>query len=61
MELIYLKDSYKTELSTKVVDIDSELNALSVQSTILYPGGGGQPSDQGSINFENEKYEILKN
>ena len=60
MELIYLKDSYKTELSTKVVDIDSELNALRVQSTIFYPGGGGQPSDQGSINFENEECEILR-
>ncbi len=60
MELIYLKDSYKTELSTKVVDIDSELSALRLQSTIFYPGGGGQPSDQGSIYFENEECEILK-
>jgi len=60
MELIYLKDSYKTELSTKVVDIDPELSALRLQSTIFYPGGGGQPSDQGSIYFENEEYEILK-
>ena len=60
MELIYLIDSYKTELFTKVVDIKPELGALRVQSTIFYPGGGGQPSDQGSINFGNEVHEILR-
>jgi len=60
MELIYLKDSYKTELSTKVVAADAELVAIGIQSSIFYPGGGGQPPDHGSINFENEKYEILR-
>ena len=60
MELIYLKDSYKTELPTKVIDIDSELMAFRPQSTIFYPGGGGQAPDQGSIDFENETCEILR-
>ena len=60
MELIYLKDSYKTKLCTKVVDINTDLGGIRLLNTIFYPGGGGQPSDHGSIIFDNNKYEILK-
>jgi misacylated tRNA(Ala) deacylase len=59
MELIYQKDSYKRNLLTKVTVVDESRNALQLNSTIFYPGGGGQPADHGWIEFENHTAVIL--
>ncbi len=44
---VYLEDAYRTELSTRVVACDGEIATL--EETILYPEGGGQPSDRGTV------------
>ena len=49
MYLLYQTDSYKKSLKTEVSAVDPEKNGIQLQSTILYPGGGGQPPDKGWI------------
>jgi misacylated tRNA(Ala) deacylase len=49
MYLLYQTDSYQKALKTEVTAVDLEKNGIQLQSTILYPGGGGQPPDKGWI------------
>jgi misacylated tRNA(Ala) deacylase len=60
MELLYQTDSYKQNLNTKILAIDVDKNAVQLESTIFYPGGGGQPTDHGWIDFDSKKHPILK-
>lgn len=41
-ELLYLKDSYIKEFSCTVSEIVEEENAIILNRTAFYPGGGGQ-------------------
>lgn len=50
-ELIYQKDSYIQEFPARVEKVDPENNAIILDRTAFYPGGGGQPADSGSIRF----------
>ena len=55
-ELVYLKDSYRKELKTYILDLRDEGEGHSIiflDATIFYPEGGGQPSDTGKIVGEN--------
>lgn len=48
----YEREPYRTELSTEVSsigEVDGQPFAV-LEDTILYPGGGGQPADRGSLN-----------
>lgn len=47
MQEYYFEDPYAKELETKVIDADDE--AVCLEKIIIYPGGGGQPFDYGSI------------
>jgi len=48
-ELVFLKDSYLKEIETVVLEKGE--NWVSVEKTIFYPEGGGQPSDSGKIEW----------
>jgi misacylated tRNA(Ala) deacylase len=48
-ELLYLTDSYLRKFTATVTNTDSEKNALALDRTAFYPGGGGQPSDVGLL------------
>jgi len=51
-ELVYLKDAYRKELETEILDIRNDPEGYPViflDATIFYPEGGGQPSDTGKI------------
>ena len=50
-ELLYQIDSYLKKFDATVMDVDSELNAIILDRTAFYPGGGGQVYDQGEIYF----------
>ncbi|RMF67090.1 MAG: alanyl-tRNA editing protein [Calditrichaeota bacterium] len=46
-ELLYQTDSYLKEIKARVVEVRD--GALVLDRTIFYPGGGGQPCDQGKV------------
>lgn len=49
-ELLYLTDSYLKEFDAVVTARRPEENAVVLDRTAFYPGGGGQPSDGGTLN-----------
>ena len=48
-ENICYTDAYAREADAKVVEVDAEANAVLLDRTIFYPGGGGQPADIGEL------------
>jgi misacylated tRNA(Ala) deacylase len=56
--LLYQTDSYLREFEATVTASDGQAVALS--RTALYPGGGGQPHDTGTLNWENGSARVVK-
>jgi Ser-tRNA(Ala) deacylase AlaX len=46
-DCLYLRDDRCVEAEARVVDVHA--NALALDRTCFYPGGGGQPPDEGTI------------
>ena len=59
-ELLYLKDSYIKEFSCTVSEIVEEENAIILNRTAFYPGGGGQPCDIGKLVTAEGIYTVTK-
>jgi len=65
-ELAYLIDPYLKELESQIVDFevvkDSEVKLI-LNKTVFYPMGGGQPTDQGTLEFSDgtkgDVYQVL--
>lgn len=62
---LYLDDSYQKEFDARVldvIDINDETNAAYVvlDQTLFYPRGGGQPSDNGTIECEDTSYDVIE-
>jgi len=53
--LLFQTDSYLKEFSAKVEKVVNELNAVILDQTAFYPGGGGQVYDKGFITFGGKK------
>ncbi|MHA1416410.1 MAG: alanine--tRNA ligase-related protein, partial [Candidatus Heimdallarchaeaceae archaeon] len=58
---LYWKAPYQTTLITEIIDIKE--NNVALKQTIFYPGGGGQPCDEGILEFRNgessEEFRII--
>jgi misacylated tRNA(Ala) deacylase len=50
MELLYQLDSYLKEFDAVVTETFQNENAITLDQTAFYPGGGGQPHDLGNLN-----------
>jgi len=48
-ENICYTDAYAREVAATVVDVDAGSNAVVLDRTVFYPGGGGQPPDTGEL------------
>ena len=48
-ENICYTDAYARETEATVVEIDADANAVLLDRTVFYPGGGGQPADTGQL------------
>ena len=48
-ENICYTDAYARETEASVVEIDEDANAVLLDRTVFYPGGGGQPADTGEL------------
>ena len=56
--LLYQTDSYLKEFEATVVAVEGAQVAL--DRTVFYPGGGGQPADQGLLLWEGGQAGVLK-
>jgi misacylated tRNA(Ala) deacylase len=57
-ELLYLSDSYVREFNATITAVDENHRGFVLDKTAFYPGGGGQPSDNGKISMENRSFQI---
>ena len=59
-ELLYHSDSYLKEFEAVVVKNDRELNAVILDRTAFYPGGGGQVPDAGFLHSSDSTYSLVR-
>lgn len=59
-EAIYPQDSYCRAFDAVVTAHDVTQNAIQLDRTAFYPGGGGQPYDQGQIYAGTQKHAIRR-
>jgi misacylated tRNA(Ala) deacylase len=59
-ELLYQTDSYLQTFPASVTGIDLENHAVIMDRTAFYPGGGGQPYDNGWLTFEGQSVPIVR-
>jgi misacylated tRNA(Ala) deacylase len=59
-ELQFQTDSYAKEFSAEVLETDSSENAVILDRTAFYPGGGGQPNDTGFLYAGSKAYRVSK-
>ncbi len=59
-ELIYHNDSYLQNFTAKVDGIDTELHGIILEKTAFYPGGGGQPSDSGTLGWGTKTFSVVR-
>ena len=57
MEILCYADSYLRECKSKVTDLND--HGVILDQTVFYPGGGGQPSDNGKLILENNEYLVI--
>lgn len=57
-EPLFQKDAYVHDFDASVVA--SEGNSVALDRTAFYPGGGGQPVDEGTLSFEGETRRVEK-
>jgi misacylated tRNA(Ala) deacylase len=48
-ELLYHRDAYLRSTDASVVAVDHENRSVALDRTVIYPGGGGQPHDIGTL------------
>ena len=48
-ENICYTDAYARQTDAVVVEVDADANAVLLDRTVFYPGGGGQPADTGQL------------
>jgi misacylated tRNA(Ala) deacylase len=58
MELIYQTDSYVREFAASVTQVEGP--AVCLHRTAFYPGGGGQPSDEGELICMGQTWRVSK-
>jgi misacylated tRNA(Ala) deacylase len=56
-ELLFQKDAYLHDHEATVVEVRD--NAVALDRTAFYPGGGGQPADEGELRVEDQTYKIV--
>ncbi len=59
-ELLYQTDSYLQTFEAKVTGIDAETHGIILDRTAFYPGGGGQPYDNGTLTAGSNIYKVKR-
>jgi misacylated tRNA(Ala) deacylase len=58
-DFLFHTNSYLKTNDTVIIDI-IENTGLVLENTVFYPGGGGQPSDLGTINTDSQYLSVIK-
>jgi misacylated tRNA(Ala) deacylase len=59
-ELLYQTDSYLQTFEATVVEVDEANHGVILDRTAFYPGGGGQPADQGTLTVDGAVHNITR-
>ncbi|HXF64610.1 MAG TPA: alanyl-tRNA editing protein [Caldilineaceae bacterium] len=61
-ELLYYQDAYCRSFEATVTAVinDGEATRVALDRTAFYPGGGGQPNDEGWLNFNGQRCRVVK-
>ena len=59
-ELLYMTDSYLQTFEAKITKISEDKLNVYLEKTAFYPGGWGQPNDEGSMKIEKQVYKVIK-
>jgi misacylated tRNA(Ala) deacylase len=51
-EPLYQTDAYLKEFDAVVTGVDEDAGGVYLDRTAFYPGGGGQPADEGTLTFD---------
>ena len=57
-ELLYQTDSYLREFEAVVAEVVA--GGVVLDRTAFYPGGGGQPSDDGRLSSDDGEWQVVK-
>jgi len=59
-EFLFHTDSYLKEFAALVTAVNPETRAVVLDRTAFYPGGGGQPCDQGTLSLGDSFWQVEK-
>ena len=59
-ELLCQQDSYLKEFDARITGVDAESRTVTLDRTVFYPGGGGQPCDFGLLTVNGTEYPVTK-
>ncbi len=59
-ELLFQTDSYLKDFDGSVIETDNAENAVILDRTAFYPGGGGQPNDTGFLYSGSKTFRVSK-
>jgi misacylated tRNA(Ala) deacylase len=59
-QLLYQTDSYLREFTAAVTAVNVDHNAIELDRTVFYPGGGGQPCDTGVLDCYDQNWRVDK-
>lgn len=57
---IYSTDAYARQMAAAVVDADQTDRRILLDTTVFYPGGGGQPHDTGALWVGEDRLEVAR-
>ncbi len=59
-ERIYSTEAYERAMNATVVDVDREDGRVVLDRTVFYPGGGGQPFDEGELVIGGDRLQVVR-
>jgi misacylated tRNA(Ala) deacylase len=59
-ERIYSTQAYEKSMSAKVVEVDRDDGRVLLNRSVFYPGGGGQPFDEGQLVIGDDHLDVVR-
>jgi len=59
-ERIYSTQAYEKSMNAAVIEVDREDGRVLLDRTVFYPGGGGQPFDEGELVIGDDRLDVVR-